>query len=315
MSYENLVAESGFATRRTLWRGVGVSVQNSPNSSEAMRLAGLDYEVIKKKIQTEDGIKIKDKFATIRSTDQKPLGIVGSKYHIIQNAEAFEFTDSLIGEGVTYESAGALRSGKVIWLLAKLPEPYRILGDEVEPYVVFTNSFDGSGSVRVACTPVRIACLNTLNLALRTAKRTWSIRHTKTAKMKIAQARQTLELTEGYMNNLQATFEDLYQIKMNKDRVVSTVEELIPIEENFADRKRETCEGLRSDIVRNWEAAPDLMNREETAARFIQAVADTASHKKPGRDTETWQENYFMQMANRGSDLVDNAMKLVQAVA
>jgi hypothetical protein len=67
---------------------------------------------------------------------------------VVQNEDAFKFTDSLLGEGVTYETAGSLRGGKIIWLLAKMPEDVTILGDTVTPYMVFTNTHDGSGSVK-----------------------------------------------------------------------------------------------------------------------------------------------------------------------
>lgn len=310
-----MLAETGFAARKPLWGNVGVTVQGALNSREALEKSGLNWTVRQEEVYTAGNIKIPDAFVNIRDKDNKPLGIVGKRYHVIQNTEAFEFTDSLIGEGVTYETAGALKGGKQIWLLAKMPENYSILGDEVEPYTLFTSSHDGSGSIRVAVTSVRVICQNTLNLALKTAKRTWAIRHTKTATQKIAQARQTLQLTDGYMRNLQATFENLYQIKVNKDRVVSMIDELVPIEDDMPKRRQENLKNLRSDILYRYEAAPDLQDREETGARFIQAVADTTSHKAPDRDTKNWEEIKLMNMANKGNDLLDSAMKLVQAVA
>ena len=172
------LVESLFYTRTEPWHGLGTRVEESPTSADAIRLAGLDWKVVQKKVYSEDGIKIDGYTANVRDKDGKALGIVGSRYSIVQNEDAFRFTDALLGEGVTYETAGSLKEGKVIWLLAKLPNKYEILGDAVDPYIVFTNTHDGSGAVRVAMTPVRVVCNNTLNMALSTAKRTWSARHT-----------------------------------------------------------------------------------------------------------------------------------------
>lgn len=70
-----------------------------------------------------------------------------------------------------YETAGSLQDGKKVWLLAKLPDNYIISGDRISPYMVFSNSHDGSGSIKIAMTPIPIVCQNTLNLALSNAKR------------------------------------------------------------------------------------------------------------------------------------------------
>lgn len=75
---------------------------------------------------------------------------MSDKYKVVQNEEAFAFTDTLLGGGVTYDTAGSLQEGRKVWLLAKLPQRYIISGDEITPYLVFSNSHDGSGAIKVA---------------------------------------------------------------------------------------------------------------------------------------------------------------------
>ena len=132
--------------------------------------------------------------ANVRSTDDAVLGVVSDRYRIVQNEEAFQFTDDLLGEGVTYETAGSLQGGKKVWMLARLPRKYLIAGDQVEPYLVIFNSHDGSSGVKVAMTPIRVVCQNTLNLALNTAKRSWTARHTENVLLRVQDARETLQL-------------------------------------------------------------------------------------------------------------------------
>ncbi len=183
--------ETMFSVREKPWHGLGVMVEEAPTSADALQLAGLDWEINAKPVFTAEGIQIPGYQANTRSSDGSIMGIVSDKYRIVQNREAFEFTDALIGEGVTYETAGSLRGGKTIWLLAKMPET-EILGDKFEPYICFTNSHDGSGAVRACMTPVRVVCNNTLNLALSQASRSWSTPHKGNVQGRLAEAWQTL---------------------------------------------------------------------------------------------------------------------------
>ena len=188
--------ETMFYTREKPWHGLGTKVEEAPCSADALYMAGLDWQVIQEPIYTEFNEPIEGYKANVRDSDRKVLGVVTDRYKIIQNHEAFAFTDSLLGSGVRYETAGSLQEGKRVWLLARLPREYIIAGERISPYLVFSNTHDGSGSVKVALTPVRVVCNNTLNLALNTASRSWSMMHTGNIKDKIQEAKDTLFMAE-----------------------------------------------------------------------------------------------------------------------
>jgi len=307
-----LVETMMYVGREKPWHGMGRSVEAAPTSEDAIRLAGLDWDVVSQPIYLADGTKVEGNVANVRSSDNKPLGIVGERYQIVQNTEAFSFTDALLGEGVKYETAGSLKEGKIIWLLAKLPNKYEILGDKVDPYVVFTNTHDGSGAVRVALTPVRVVCNNTLNLALRTAKRTWSARHTGSIQNKLDEAMLTLKLADNYMNAQRETFEELYKVKMDDVSLKRTINNLIPINETMSTRQLENAKIIRMDIISRYNNAPDLKVLDKTGARFIQAVADSVDHITPLRNTRNYQENKFKRTID-GNELLDKAVNIVLA--
>ncbi|MCL2619884.1 MAG: DUF932 domain-containing protein [Defluviitaleaceae bacterium] len=182
--------ESMFYVRETPWHGLGVKVEEALSSEEALRLSGLDWKVTQRPIYTADFICasgnvytnaeqiIPNYKANVRDVDGAVLGVVTDRYKIVQNEEAFAFTDALIGEGVRYETAGSLQGGRRVWILGKLPENYIIGGERIEPYMVFSNSHDGTAAIKVAMTPIRVVCQNTLNLAISQAKRSWSTKHT-----------------------------------------------------------------------------------------------------------------------------------------
>ena len=144
--------------------------------------------------------------------------MVTDRYKVVQNQEAFAFTDSLLKEGVRYETAGSLQGGRRIWLLAHMPREYMIMGERFSPYLLFSNTHDGSGAVKVALTPIRVVCQNTLNLALTTAKRSWSMMHTGNIQGKIQEAKETLLLAEDYMDSLGQEFESLRKKKPTPSR-------------------------------------------------------------------------------------------------
>lgn len=143
--------ETMMYTREKPWHGLGTMVEEAPNSEEALELAGLNWNVESRPIFTDDVREIPHWRSNIRDKDNAILGIVSDRYRIVQNSEAFAFTDSLIGGDVRYETAGSLSGGKRVWLLAKMPT-VKVLDDDTDPYLCFTNSFDGTGAIKVCMT-------------------------------------------------------------------------------------------------------------------------------------------------------------------
>ena len=124
--------ESMFYVREAPWHGLGIRVESALNSEDALEMSGLNWNVIQRPIMTSSYDPIPGYKANIRDTDNRVLGVVTDRYRVVQNAEAFAFTDALLGEGVKYETAGSLQNGRKIWLLAKLSDKYIIEGDQNE---------------------------------------------------------------------------------------------------------------------------------------------------------------------------------------
>jgi phage/plasmid-like protein (TIGR03299 family) len=301
-----------FYTRETPWHGLGVRVEEAPASADALRMAGLDWEVLQESIFTDAGDQIAGYKANVRSTDKKVLGVVTDRYKVIQNSEAFAFTDELLGSGVRYETAGSLADGKKVWLLARLPREYIIGGERISPYLVFSNTHDGSGAVRVAVTPVRVVCNNTLNLALDTAKRSWSMIHTGDIKGKIQEARDTLFMAEDYMDNLGKEFECLRKIQMSDEQVREYIELILPLEKNATLTQLRNVKKLREDMAKRYFEAPDLQDVGKNGYRFVNAVSDFATHANPLRRTANYNENMFARTVD-GNPLIDRAYQMVCA--
>ena len=303
--------ETMFSVREKPWHGLGKIVMEAPTSKDALELTGLNWSVVQEPIYTEFSEVVEGYKANVRDFDRKVLGVVSDRYKVVQNADAFSFTDELLGKGVRYETAGSLQEGKKVWLLARLPREYIIAGERISPYLVFSNTHDGSGSVKVAITPVRVLCNNTLNLALSTASRSFSMVHTGNIQDKIQEAKDTLFMAEQYMDCLGAEFEQLRKQKISDAQVKEYIEMLLPIEKDASKIQSKNIIRLRDDMKKRYYDAPDLQKVGNNAYRFINAVSDFATHADPLRRTANYNENLFARTID-GNPLIDKAYQLLK---
>ena len=306
--------ESMFYVREVPWHGLGTNVEEALSSNEALIAAGLNWNVIQKEIQTVDGIPIPNARANIRDSDNHVLGIVSDRYKVVQNLEAFRFTDELLGGNILYETAGSLQGGRKVWLLAKLSNEYKFQDDEIVPYLVLSNSHDGNAPVRVAMTPVRVVCQNTLNLALKTAKRSWSVRHTSNIHNAIHEARETLGLAQNYMKQLEKELLSFHHIKIDDDKLQKFINILIPKPHNASSIKSDNIDKIHEDICTRFYQAPDLTNMEQTGYRFLNAISDHETHFTPFRSTDSYQENLFLRTIEKPI-LLDKSFALLKEAA
>lgn len=244
---------SFFSVKEKAWHNLGQIVQEYPTSEEAIKFAGLDYEVEKSPlftkgagiIENSNGIEMIDSelevpnyFANIRTDNNTVLGVVGKDYHIVQNREAFSFFDSIVGggNGILYETAGALGNGERIFITAKLPDYIRVgnRDDITEKYIFLTTSHDGSGSITAAFTPVRIVCQNTLNASLKNMSNVVRIRHTAGAIQRLEDAHKVMGLANKLSSELESTFNHWAKIKVGDDEMKRLIQlALCPNEETL----------------------------------------------------------------------------------
>lgn len=305
--------ETMMSVRETPWHGLGTIVQDAPTSADALHLAGLDWEVIPRPIQLCGGAKIEGWKANVRDKDKEVLGIVSDKYSICQNKDAFDFTDNLIDSGdVRYETAGSLNKGRKIWLLAKMPTT-SVLGDEVEPYLCFSNTHDGTGAIKVCMTPVRVVCNNTLNLALRTAKRAWSAKHMGNIDSKLKEARDCLRMANSYIDGLSDSAEEYAKKKITDEQIAEILDELFPRSKDASPREIKNIGKMKDNFMVCYYM-PDIAKFRGTAWGAINAMADMVDHAEPIRNTKNYRENNWNRIMD-GHVLLDKMVALCDKVA
>lgn len=288
--------------RITPWQQLGTDITNAKNVDEAMTMAGLNYTVEKKPIYDANGRVINGFFANTNTSNDSVMGIVKKNYQIVQNIDAFDFTNNLVNEGVDFEKAGSFHHGNAAWLLAKMPE-VEILGDATAPFLVFVNSFDGTGAVRVAMVPMRIACSNALNFALKHAVRSWSTKHVGDIYGKLEEAKYTLGLANNYLTALNEEAEKLAIKPMTDNEFAKIFDSIMPINANDSARKIRNVEDIKTAMFDALKA-PDLANFNGTAYQKLMAVTDAIDHIEPARMTDTFAENRWQKIA-QGHSVVD----------
>lgn len=229
---------SFFSVKEKAWHNLGQIIEDYPTSAEAIFHAGLDYEVEKRKLFTptleNSTIEVPNYFSSIRTDNNAVLGVVGKDYQIVQNRDAFSFFDSIVdGDGILYETAGALGNGNRIFITAKLPDYIQVGKDDlIEKYLFLTTSHDGSGSITVAFTPIRIVCANTLNAALRNQTNTIRIRHTSNAKQRLEQAHKVMGISDMLSVKLESIFNDWTKVRISDSELKKLIQiALIPNKE------------------------------------------------------------------------------------
>ena len=258
---------SFFSVKEKAWHNLGTIVEDYPTSSEAIQFAGLDYTVEKRPLftldhfnQSSEGfeqkkvtIEVPNHFATVRTDTEEVLGVVGKEYKVVQNWDAFTFFDAIVGgEGIFYETAGALGKGERIFITAKLPDYIQVgRGDLIEKYLFLTTSHDGLGSITAAFTPIRIVCNNTLHAALQNCLNSIKIRHTQNAKERLEQAHKVMGISNKLSKQLEQIFNHWAKVPIRDEMIKKLIEKALAPNKEVLNLLQEEKRELLSTCYKN----------------------------------------------------------------
>ena len=272
----------------TPWHSLGTKLDRPATAEEAIQAANLDFTVEKFRLKiAPNNLSVESHFATVRTDTMEVLGVVGSRYEPIQNKDAFTTFDALVGEGeAIYHTAGALGKGERIWLLAKLPDYIRVNGDDlVEKYLLLVNSHDGSSTVRVKLTPIRVVCENTLSLALSGAEQEVHIRHTLNAKEKLKEAHEILGLTNKLYMQLDAIFNRMNETKVEHETLAHYVKTVFP--GNSESKDQSWVKKVHDTVFELAESGAGAEMARGTLWGAYNAVTEYVDHYRNAKRNET----------------------------
>lgn len=247
----------------TPWHGLGIAIPDGEKLSieAAIVAAGLDWEVALRHIFTEDGkgdsLGILNNYVTYRKSDNAALGIVGSDYKPLQNKDAFKWFQPFLESGeATIETAGSLKGGAKIWVLAKIRRDPLVVGKEdvMAHYVLLSNSHDGSLAVRVGFTPIRVVCNNTLCLAHESkASQLLRVKHTSRVLENLEDIRETIDLAQREFAATVEQYKRIVAKEINSADLVKYVRLVFDLKERKRTLAQEKQEKIVPSVVQLFE--------------------------------------------------------------
>ncbi len=294
------------------WHKLGTPLPKLATSAEAIQAAQLDYRVEKKPIQAmlngKSRAPIHDHFATVRLDTGCVLGVVGSRYSVIQNRDAFAFFDFVGKDEAIFETAGALGNGERIWVLARLPGFIKVRGkDIVKKYLLLTNSHDGTSLVRCKLTPIRVVCSNTLSTALSGSEVEARIRHTPNATENLVEAHKVIGLSNDLYDQLDYIFNRMALRRLTDKELLEYVETLMP--DNDAAESTTRTENIRSAILNLHESGAGAELSRGTLWGAYTALTEFTDHVQHSSNPDRRLKSVWF---GSGERLKQNAFVLAQ---
>lgn len=317
------------------WHGLGTKLDNPATASEAIVAGGLDWEVFLTPTFYQD----QGGYVTIQSANDKVpqqavirkdtgtlLGVVGSRYKVLQNKDAFSLFDAIVGEKLAvYHTAGYLGNGEKVWLLAKLPGKIVTTKEDIsEKYLLLAHGHDGSLRVTIMFTPVRVVCQNTLNLALGSNATRWTSKHTLNVGNNLSKIKESLGILNNQFSIMEALSQKLVARSLKQEEADKYFKSIF-LKKLSSSQPGENQEVMQDEIHGKTLAileevselfetgkGTELKGIRGTAWGAFNAVAEYVDHKR-GRTPETRHISLlFGAGANIKQDAWDKAVTLIK---
>lgn len=309
--------ETMFYRNDVPWHRLGTRVIEEPSVEEAMIAAQLNWTVETKPLFLEDGTQAPSN-AVVRTTDNSILGVVSPNYTPLQNIDAFNFFNRFIdSKQAVFETAGSLKGGKRVWILAKINNDPMVIGndDTVEKYVLLAHGHDGTMSVRTGFTPIRVVCANTLAMSVNNASsKLIRLKHTKNLKENLERVSEIMNLAN---QEFEATAEQ-YRFLTNRSVNQSDLEKyvkLVFVGKNYKQLENEgknPARDIMPKIVRLFEegTGSNLQTAKGTFWGAYNAVNEYLGYERGSDDAARLDKMWFGDGANLNHKALDIAIKL-----
>jgi phage/plasmid-like protein (TIGR03299 family) len=280
-----------FSARIDAWHRLGTVTGDCLTAADVMEVAMLGgWDVRTEKVRTVmSNVRVPNKFATTRlhpKTGQREvLGLVGPRYQVVQNEQACELLDMIVGEtGAHFETAGSLRGGREVFVTMKLPDTLTVAGtDAVDLYLAMCTSHDASRAGRVLITPIRIVCANTQAAAFADNKGEYTFRHTGDVTAKLADVRRGLGLVPSYLERFAEAAEKMADTQLEWPQLQAITHQLWPLGDDAGEPAYLKQLARDRDLKQLFEQAETQEAIRGTAWAGYQAITEWLDHGQPAK--------------------------------
>ncbi len=283
--------------REVPWHKLGTPVPQGVSAKEMIQAAGMDWRVDLRPARGAKEINSKGEYSRYElvreagpnlEEEDVLLGLVGRRYQPLQNVDAFEFFDPIVGEKkASFETAGVLGEGERVWVMARMPEAMEIVkGDDCYNYLLLSNTHTGDGSVIVKFTSVRVVCQNTLMMAMEDGQKAYRVRHSKKMQFKLDELASFLSITQKVFQRAQETFQMLATVEMTQAHLDEYFEAVFP--RTSAQKKKNEQPARWGYLQEIFEATPDLQipHVQGTMWAAYNAITRFEDYKQPQQEEQ-----------------------------
>lgn len=303
--------ESGVFVNRPAWHGGGVVVEDVPDLGEAMEIAAMNWSVRKERLYTAFGV-FSGHYALMRDkpgSESQILGVVGDRYEIFQNKEAFEWMEPFVESGHwKLEAAGSLCKGRKCWGLLKQAEVEVVPGDVLKQYLLFHWGHDGGAPAVFQPTSIRVVCDNTLQASLRQGG-TVKVVHSASMPDKVKFVQRLFLESEGAFSKQMEMFRWL----LDKTLTVAKMEEIIlklygprkdesKISQTFSRKK---VEFVRDFVFNEKASGMKELGVAGTGYGFFNALSELNEHYLVGKQANVETNILFGNAFKRNKEALE----------
>jgi phage/plasmid-like protein (TIGR03299 family) len=253
-------------------------------------------------------ITVPNRKAIIRDDSHEVLGVVSESYEPHQYEEVLlsKVSDIIDDSELAIGSAGLLKGGAIAWLQIEMPENLKVADVEFRPHLLATTSFNGSIATTYKRCVTVVVCDNTRAMALREEGQEYRIRHTANSQMRIAEAREALNIVFRLGESFTKEIEQLLKVKVSDANYTKFVERIVPLKKDASKTATTKADGDRAAYQALWADDPRVAPWRNTGFGVVQAVNTYRQHIRPTRGDTIRVERNMMDNLTGQTELSDS---------
>ena len=265
---------------KTFLDTIGNSIAGANNLVEALEKGGLNWVAKETPVEYHADSE-ETRFASqhkviYKDSDKSVLGVVGAKYGVIQNTEAFAIAEALIGGKVEFHRAGQVLGQTYLVLKG---EKTLLLDDLVDNYIVIRNSFDGSSRLQISWVPVLNTSSGQTFLGT-TQQRVFAIKHSASWIKKYGKTFVETLVSDGN-KALESYARAMLSIKYTPSQLTRVLDQFLPLKFDKdgkpRDKANEAVMEKRSKLATILNST-DLAKYSGTAYQVYRALHELETH-------------------------------------
>lgn len=235
---------------------------------------------------------IPGKVAVMRRNSEGDLmgvGIVGTRYRIVQHKAAFSFAQNLVDEfGSNVVAASEygpyIGTGGRALIVLRLPRTLNINDlDVVDVYVMVTNSHDGSSGVVGQVVPIHAATQAHLETAIVGAPQTFTLRHSGNVEGKMAEVEETMATVQAWSEAYAEATGRLLVTRLTAEQKTAFINAMLPTPKNASEKAGLDWAERRADFETLWNNLKVTGYHRDSAYGAFLAWCAYSDHESPAK--------------------------------